>query len=658
MASILQAQKLSKRYGTKVLFEELDLNINEGEKVALIAPNGTGKSSLLKIIAGKDTPDMNANGESGIVQLFCDSGIAYLEQEPTFDPEKTVFEEVFSGGELVAATVAKYERALISQNQKHLEEAMHEMDRVDGWQYEQKIKQILSGLRIEDLDQKMAQLSGGQKKRIALAKMMINEADFIIMDEPTNHLDLGIIEYLEDYLKRSRITILMVTHDRYFLDRVCNKIIELEGGQVFTYNGNYSYFLEKRAERIENFNTETDRARNLFKTELDWMRRMPQARTTKAKYRINAFYDIQERASQRITSENIKIDTATARLGTKIINCKNVSHSYDTFITLNNFTYNFTRGEKIGLVGPNGIGKTTFLEVITGAIPFDKGEIEQGETIVFGYYRQQGMDFDPNDTVIDAVQNIAEVVTMSDGSVINVSQFLTRFLFPHSMHNTKIEKLSGGEKRRLYLVTVLMQNPNFLILDEPTNDLDLMTLNVLEEYLDNFPGCVIIVSHDRYFLDKIAQHLFVFEGEGVIKDYVGKYSEYREMIKALEKTNSSKERSNSNKEKINANKLETEAQAEISDITSKGNNIRKDEINGIGNSSEKRKLTYKEKKELDSIESKLEKLSKEKSSLEATLNSGKLSPEQLSENSSRFAKLLQEVETLEFRWLELSEISE
>jgi len=641
MASILQTQKLSKRYGTKVLFEELNLNINEGEKVALIAPNGTGKSSLLKIIAGKDTPDMNANGESGTVQIFCNGGIAYLEQEPTFDPEKTVFEEVFSGGQLVATTVAKYERALISQNQKHLEEAMQEMDRIDGWQYEQKIKQVLSGLQIENLDQKMEELSGGQKKRIALAKMMINEADFIIMDEPTNHLDLGIIEYLEDYLKRSRITILMVTHDRYFLDRVCNKIIELEGGQLFTYNGNYSYFLEKRAERIENFNTETDRARNLFKTELDWMRRMPQARATKAKYRINAFYDIKERASQRISSDNIKIDTATARLGTKIINCKNVSHSYDSFITIEDFTYNFTRGEKIGLVGPNGIGKTTFLEVITGAIPLNKGEIEQGETIVFGYYRQQGIDFNPNDTVIDAVQSIAEVVTMNDGSVINVSQFLTRFLFPHSMHNTKIEKLSGGEKRRLYLVTVLMQNPNFLILDEPTNDLDLMTLNVLEEYLDNFPGCVIIVSHDRYFLDKIAQHLFVFEGKGVIKDYVGKYSEYREMVKEVEKHKLSiaKEKLSIEKEN-NLNKLESNNKIESS------------------NNSEKRKLTYKEKKDLEHTETKLNKLSKEKSSLEAALNSGTLSPEKLSENSQRFAQLLQEIETLEFRWLELSEISE
>lgn len=627
MASILQAQKLSKRYGTKVLFEELDLNINEGEKVALIAPNGTGKSSLLKIIAGKDTADMNANGESGTVQVFCNGGIAYLEQEPTFNPKNTVFEEVFSGGELVAATVANYERALISQDQKKLEEAMHEMDRVDGWQYELKIKQVLSGLKIEELDKKMEDLSGGLKKRVALAKMMINQAGLIIMDEPTNHLDLEIIEYLEEYLKRSRISILMVTHDRYFLDRVCNKIIELEGGQLFTYNGNYSYFLEKRAERIENFNTETDRAQNLFKTELDWMRRMPQARATKAKYRINAFYDIKERASQRISSENIKIDTATARLGTKIINCKNVSHSYNSFITLDNFTYNFTRGEKIGLVGPNGVGKTTFLEVITGAIPFTKGEIEQGETVVFGYYRQKGMDFNPNDTIIDAVQSIAEVVTMNDGSVINVSQFLTRFLFPHSMHNTKIEKLSGGEKRRLYLVTVLMKNPNFLILDEPTNDLDLMTLNVLEEYLESFLGCVIIVSHDRYFLDKIAHHLFVFEGEGVIKDYVGKYSEYREMVKEAEKQKLSltKEKSNANKEKL---------------------------------SLAKEKLSYKEKKELESIENKLDKLSKEKSSLEAALNSGTLSPEQLSNNSNRFAQLMQEIENLEQRWLELSEISE
>ncbi|MFA6769647.1 MAG: ABC-F family ATP-binding cassette domain-containing protein [Bacteroidales bacterium] len=653
MASILQAQKLSKRYGTKVLFEELDLNINEGEKVALIAPNGTGKSSLLNIIAGKEAPDMNANGEAGTVQIFCNDGIAYLEQVPTFDLNKTVFEEVFSGGEEVAAAVAHYERALISQNQKKLEEAMHEMDRVEGWQYEQKIKQVLSGLKIENLDQKMKELSGGQKKRIALAKMMINEAGFIIMDEPTNHLDLEIIEYLEEYLKRSRISILMVTHDRYFLDRVCNKIVELESGQLYTYNGNYSYFLERREERVESFNTETERAKNLFKTELDWMRRMPQARGTKAKYRINAFYDLKERATQKVSNDTIKIDTASARLGTKIINCKKVSHNYDNFITIDNFTYNFSRGEKIGLVGPNGVGKTTFLEVITGAIPFTKGEIEQGETVVFGYYRQKGMEFNPNDTVIDAVQNIAEVVTMSDGSVINVSQFLARFLFPHSTHNTKIEKLSGGEKRRLYLVTVLMQNPNFLILDEPTNDLDLMTLNILEEHLNSFPGCVIIVSHDRYFLDKIAHHLFIFEGEGVIKDYVGKYSEYREMVKEAEKLSIAKERlsvakgdSSSSKEKLSNQKRSTSGKEQI--------NRSKTE----SHTQEKRKLSYKEKKELESVEKKLGELSKEKSSLEAALNSGTLSPEKLTENSNRFALLIEEVETLENRWLELSEISE
>lgn len=634
MASILQAQKLSKRYGTKILFEELDLNINEGEKVALIAPNGAGKSSLLKIIAGEETPDMNNNGESGTVQIFCEGGIAYLKQEPTFNLEKTVFEEVFSGGEEIAATVANYERALLSQDQKRLEKAMLEMERVEGWQYEQKIKQVLSALQIEELDQKMKELSGGQKKRVALAKMMINEASFIIMDEPTNHLDLIVIEYLEEYLKRSRVTILMVTHDRYFLDRVCNKIIELENGELYTYNGNYSYFLEKREERLENFISETDRARNLFKTELEWMRRMPQARATKAKYRINTFYDLKEKANQKISSDKIKIDSASTRLGTKIINCKGVSHNYPNFVTIEDFTYNFSRGEKIGLVGPNGVGKTTFLEVITGAIPLTKGEIDLGETVIFGYYRQKGMDFNPNDTVIDAVQSIAEVVTMNDGSVINVSQFLTRFLFPHSMHNTKIEKLSGGEKRRLYLVTVLMQNPNFLILDEPTNDLDLMTLNVLEDYLSNFPGCVIIVSHDRYFLDKIADHLFVFEGKGVIKDYVGNYSEYREMVKEAEKQKLNVEKDNS------LTKLKSNNKAE-SNKTPK-----------------KKRLSYKEKKELESIETKLERLSKKKSRLEEALNSGSLSPEQLIENSNQYAEYLKEIETLEHRWLELSEISE
>lgn len=627
MATILQATKLSKSYGTKILFKDLDLNINQGDKVALIAPNGTGKSSLLKIIAGKDSTDINANGEPGSIQIFSSNGIAFLEQEPNFDLDNSVFEEVYTGDNELSRTTAQYERAILSENPNELEKAIAQMDRVDGWQYELKIKQILSSLNIPDLNQKMNQLSGGQKKRVALAKMMINQSDFIVLDEPTNHLDLETIEYLEEYLKRGKMSILMVTHDRYFLDRVCNKIIELDRGEIFTYNGNYSYFLEKKRERIDIFNIETERAKNLYKTELDWMRRMPQARATKAKYRINAFYDLQERAHQKIDQKEVQIDTFTARLGSKVINCKNISHNYGSIITLNNFTYNFAKGEKIGLVGPNGVGKSTFLEIITSNIQPCSGTIDLGETVVFGFYRQNGLSFNDGDTVIDAVRDIAEVVTMSDGSTINVSQILSRFLFPHSMHNTKIGKLSGGEKRRLYLVTVLMKNPNFLILDEPTNDLDIMTLNILEEYLENFAGCAIIVSHDRYFLDKTVDHLFIFEGDGVIKDFVGKYSEYRDYIKQSTKeaeTNSQ----NSNQKRDSYN-----SQKEI-----------------------KQKLTYKEKIELAHLEEEIEVLQKEKSSLEAALsNSSEFNSDQLTEISSKYSILLEDLDNKEFRWLELSE---
>src|SRR3989339_1350302 len=630
MATVLQAQKLTKTYGTKVLFENLDLNINEGEKVALIAPNGTGKSSLLKIIAGADTPDLNDNGESGTIQIFSSGGVAFLDQEPVFDNEKTLFEEVFSGGGEITHITAQYEKALKGSDHSALERAINEMDPVKGWQFELKIKQILTSLKIESLELKMGQLSGGQKKRVALAKMMIQDAGFIIMDEPTNHLDLEIIEFLEDYLKRSRVTLLMVTHDRYFLDRVCNKIIELESGKLYTYEGNYTYFLKKREERIENFNTETERARNLFHTELEWMRRMPQARTTKAKYRINAFYELKERAEKVTREKNISIDVATSRLGKKIIHCKKLSHSFGDYKTIDSFTYNFARGEKIGLIGPNGVGKTTFLEVLTGAIKQNSGERELGETIVFGYYRQNGLEFDPEETVIDAVRKFAEVITLSDGNTIPVASFLNRFLFPHNMQYNKVGTLSGGERRRLYLVTVLMKSPNFLILDEPTNDLDIMSLNVLEEYLDSFTGCVIVVTHDRYFLDKIAQHLFVFEGNGVIKDYVGKYSEYREMIRELERQEVQRER------------------AVRDESTSRENQRSLPEPGG------KVKLTFKEKKELETLEKLIASLENEKSSLETALNSGTLLSDNLLKTSARYAEVIQELETNGERWIELA----
>ncbi|MEZ7874775.1 MAG: ABC-F family ATP-binding cassette domain-containing protein [Bacteroidales bacterium] len=621
MASILQAAGLSKSYGIRTLFENLYININEGDKIALIAPNGSGKSTLLRILAGKDSSDGD-----GSVKLMQGAKVAWLEQDPELDPDKTIFQEVFRASEILSSVIVEYEAAIAANDHKRVENAVHNMDIHNAWQYEQKVNQVLSRLNLPNSQRQISTLSGGERKRVALASIMINEADLIVLDEPTNHLDLEIIEQLEEYLKRTASSLLMVTHDRYFLDRVCNHILELDNGVLYTYKGNYSYFLEKRDERVDIFNTETERARNLLRTELDWMRRMPQARATKAKYRINAFYELKERADKRVVQKQMKIDVGASRLGTKIINCKNLTHYWDNYCTVNEFTYNFTKGEKVGIVGANGAGKSTFLKLLTGEIENYKGEIDRGETLVIGHYRQDGLTFDPEETVIDAVRRVAEVVTLADGSTIPVTQFLSRFLFPHSSHNTKIEKLSGGELRRLYLVTVLMKSPNFLILDEPTNDLDIVSLNVLEEYLLAFPGSLIIVSHDRYFLDKLADHIFVFEGDGLIKDYVGKYSEYREMVKELE---AAKER-------------------EL---------IKKKEPVIIKNNDDKKtsgKLTWKEQRELEEIEEKLDTLEKEKSSLEAALSSGSLSPEELTKYSLRIGEVISDLDRLGDRWLELT----
>ena len=630
MATILQGENISKSYGTRTLFSGLNININEGDKTALIAPNGSGKSSLLKILSGADSSD-----RGGIVKVIPGKSVVYLEQDPPYKPSRSIFEELFAASAEVASAIAEYEKAVNSEETERISTAIKRMDELNGWSYELRIKQIISELKIGDSTRRMSSLSGGERKRVAIAGVMLQEADLLILDEPTNHLDLEIIELLEEYLKRSSTTILMVTHDRYFLDRVCNSIIELDNGKLFTYQGNYSYFLEKREERIDQFNTAGERARNLYRGELEWMRRMPQARATKAKYRINAFYELKERAFQTRKEGKISIDIKSSRLGGKIINCKKVCHYYGEYCTVDDFTYNFSKGEKIGLVGPNGVGKSTFLNLITEAIPPLSGEIDRGETVVFGYYHQSGLQFDPEDTVIDAVRKIAEVVTTSAGSFITVDKFLTRFLFPHSVQNNKISTLSGGERRRLYLVTVLMRNPNFLILDEPTNDLDIMSLNVLEEYLLSFKGCVIIVSHDRYFLDKLADHIFVFEGNGLIKDYVGKYSEYREMIKELSREKELTDRA----EKAKSEKEKTDA----SNNSDKGDSI-------------KRKLSFKEKRELEALEIEIDQLETEKTKLEESLNSGTLSPEQLNESSHRFGEILALLEEKGDRWLELSDM--
>lgn len=593
MASYLQVENVSKSYGPKVLFSNINMNINEGDKIALIAPNGTGKTSLLRILAGVESSDGD-----GRVKFLKDIEIAFLAQDNIYDSAATIWN-------VVCAEAKNCEK--------------HE------------IEEILYSLKLYDVEKTISQLSGGEIKRVAIACMFVKKPQFLVMDEPTNHLDLETIEYLEEYFTRQKCTLLMVTHDRYFLDRVCNQIIEMADGTLYSYEGNYSYYLQKREERMMNMRRDIDRARNLLRTELDWMRRMPCARGTKAKYRIDAFYDLKERAGQRIEEKNFNINVKSSRLGKKIVNCSHVDFKWDDWTGLKDFTYNFAPGEKVGIVGKNGIGKSTFLNIITGELAPTAGEVQIGETVSFGYYRQQGIEFNPNDTVIEAVREIAEVVTLGDGKSVPVTTFLNYFLFPPSMHYNKIEKLSGGEKRRLYLLTVLMRNPNVLILDEPTNDLDILTLNVLEEYLKEFKGSVIIVSHDRFFLDKIVDHLFVFEGDGIVKDFVGSYSEYREYIKEREKEKRAIERAKMQKD------------------------VHKKEFQDNLQLPKKKKLSYKEQRELEQLEKDLDALGAEKRELEEKLSGGELQGEQLQKASVRIGEVIALLDEKEFRWLELND---
>ena len=628
MASYLQIENISKSYGPKVLFEKIGFNINEGDKIALIAPNGTGKTSLMRILAGKDKSD-----SGGKIMFLKDIRIAFLEQDYPFDGEKSIFEQIMSSS-------VEFTKGL---DQEHL------------WEYERRVVKFLSNFNLPDPDQKMKELSGGEVKRVALTQMLASEAEFFIMDEPTNHLDIDAIEFLEGYLSRSRCTLLMVTHDRYFLDRVCNTVMEMDHGAIYTHRGNYENFLVKREERIANYNAETDKVRNILRRELEWIRSTPCARTGKARYRVNAFYDLKDRASQVYTQKQVSMEAVkgATRLGTKIINCKDLSFYYGDSCYLDKFTYNFQRYEKVGIVGRNGAGKSTFLNILTGNYTDDmvqmvsadrptapqrngdmlrlsdgqqtpsapgtlSGIIERGESLKIGYYHQSGMSFNPQDTVLD---------------IVNDTWLLNRFLFPHEMLNNKIEKLSGGEKRRLYLLTILMQQPNLLILDEPTNDLDIVTLNILEEYLKEFSGSLIIVSHDRHFLDKLVDHLFIFCGNGVVKDFVGSYSEYREYIKEYEAQQRAKERAQEKAEKALREPQKAEKPAQ------------------------KRKLTYKEQKEFEQIEKDLEALAAEKVALEESLSSGTLPFDRLQETSERIGQIISETDEKELRWLELSELS-
>lgn len=620
MISFLQVENLSKRFGEHLLFENISFGIGKNQKTALIARNGKGKSTLLSIIAGKDTPD------TGTVIFRNDITVGYLAQEPDLDPESLVLEEMFNTDTPVLTLIKEYERAVSSNDIQALETLIPRMDALNAWNHETEIKQILSELKVDFYDRHVRELSGGQRKRVGLAKVLISHPDFLILDEPTNHLDTEMIEWLEDYLHDTQTTLFMVTHDRYFLDRVCDNIIELDDFGLYSYAGNYSYYLEKRAERLASRDAAIDKARNLLRTEQEWMRRMPQARGHKARYRIDNFYRLKDAASRPTEEKHLELDIKGQRLGRKILELEHVTKSYGSQCLVNDFSYKFIRGEKIGIVGKNGVGKSTFLNIITRNIEPDSGTIDIGETVVYGYYQQDGITFREDDRPIDIVKEIAERVDLGNGRVMSASQFLEYFLFPDKLQYAPVAKLSGGERRRLYLLTVLMKNPNFLVLDEPTNDLDIMTLNVLEEYLRSFAGCLLIVSHDRFFIDKIVDHVFAFEGNGLIRDFPGNYTQYADRREEEEK-----------------------ARREASKTTTTPSQPTREK-------NRQRRLTYKEQQEMKQLEIDMESLNSERTELETALSSGTLSPEKLLEASRRVAEIIDILDEKEMRWLELSEI--
>ena len=590
----LDVQNLTKSFGAQVLFKDISFSIAEGQHVGLVAQNGTGKSTLLSILTGKEGYD------SGSIIYRNDLRVGMLEQSPHFDPEESVLDACFNHE-------GNPERLL-------------------------KAKQILTMLKLYNLEQPMGQLSGGQQKRVALANVLILEPDFLILDEPTNHLDLEMIEWLEGYLSRGNKTIFMVTHDRYFLDNVCNTILELDNNTIYTYRGNYSYYLEKRQERIDNTRAEIARANNLYRTELEWMRRMPQARGHKARYREEAFYELEAKAKQRIEERQVRLKSSSVYIGSKIFECQYVSKRFDDKIILNDFYYNFSRFEKMGIVGNNGTGKSTFVKMLLGEVTPDSGKFDIGETVRFGYFSQEGLKFRDDQKVIDIITDIADYIDLGGGKHMTASQFLNYFLFSPEQQHNYVYKLSGGEKRKLYLCTVLMKNPNFLVLDEPTNDLDIQTLQILEEYLQDFPGCVIVVSHDRYFMDKVVDHLLVFKGEGEIQDFPGNYTQFRDFQKMKSK--------------------EEEQQKPTKNSSPTANEQKKDYRNNT-----KRKMSFKEKREYEQLSDKIAQLEEEKQQLEEELCSGNLSVDELTEKSKRLPILKDELDELELRWLELAELA-
>ncbi len=619
----LSVEKLSKSYNEHQLFSDLTFGLEQGQKAALIGVNGCGKSTLLNIVAGKDSPD------SGVVSFLKGITVKYLDQSPDLEAYDTILDSIFDSSHPEAVVLKAYNQLAEKTNpspeeQEKLQELLTKIDSLNAWNYEHRAKEILGKLGIKQLDRKINNLSGGQKKRIALARVLIDKPDLLILDEPTNHLDLEIIEWLEEYLSKANLSLLMVTHDRYFLDKVTNEIIEIANGQLYKFKGNYSSYLEQKAEREEMQQATKDKARNLMKKELEWMRRQPKARGTKAKYRIDAFYETKEKASVDLSKNELEIKVSGSRQGKKIIELNKISKAYDGKAIFENFSYVFKKGEKLGVVGKNGAGKSTFLNVLTGRIAADSGEIDKGINTKFGYYTQDELAASDNQKVIDVVKEVAEVITLDDGSTVTASQLLNLFLFPPATQHNFVSKLSGGERRRLQLLRVLMSNPNFLILDEPTNDLDIVTLNILEDYLQNFAGCLILVSHDRYFMDKLVDHLFILDSTPVIQDFPGNYTDYREKVKA-------------EKETVAAEKApkQEKKQAKVKDT--------------------QKKLSFNEQKEFKNLEKEIAKLEEQKNSLIEKLNTGSDDHTQLSEWSQEIEQLTDQIDEKELRWLELSE---
>lgn len=617
----LALENVSRSYGDKVLFKNVNLSITKGDKIALVAKNGSGKTTLLKVIAGEEGSD----GENAKINISKEIKISILKQDPIFDPNATVLEMIFDSENEAIIAVRDYEKALQINDETLLQQCVTRLEDLKAWDLESKIHEILHKLLLTDMDQKTGQMSGGQKKRLALAKILIEEPDFLILDEPTNHLDMEMIEWLENFLQQPNLTLFMVTHDRYFLERVCNEIIELDNGNTYIYRGNYSQYLEKREARLLNDAVTLEKTKKLFSKELEWMRRQPQARSTKAKSRIDDFYDIKEKAQVRLQNDDMKIMVQASRLGSKILEAHSLVKSFGDKKILDGFTYKFKKGERIGIVGQNGTGKSTILKMLTQEMKPDGGKIVVGDTIVFGYYTQDGLVLNEDKMVIDVIRDIAEYIPLEKGQKISAESMLERFLFPRSQQRVYVSQLSGGEKRRLYLLTILMKNPNFLILDEPTNDLDIITLNVLEDYLSDFPGCIIIVTHDRYFMDKLVDHLFILEGNAKIRDYNGTYSEYR----ALKKT---EEREKPKEEKVSA--------IEVVDLP-------------LDN---KTKATFEQRKDFARLEKEIKKLEEKKAEITSLFEDASLSPQKIMELSKELDKVNDQISEKEEKWFELADL--